>query len=35
MKDALTKHDPKGLHGRLKGLTPKEIDDLTAYVLSL
>ncbi|MDP7290109.1 MAG: hypothetical protein QGH94_19155, partial [Phycisphaerae bacterium] len=31
MKDALTKHDPKGLHGRLKGLTPKEIDDLTAY----
>jgi YVTN family beta-propeller protein len=35
MKDALTKHDPKGLHGRLKKLTPKEIDDLIAYVLSL
>jgi YVTN family beta-propeller protein len=35
MKDALTKHDPKGLHGRLSRLTPKEIDDLIAYVLSL
>ena len=35
MKEALTKHDPKGLHGRLKDLAPKEIEDLTAYVLSL
>ncbi|MDP6543777.1 MAG: c-type cytochrome [Phycisphaerae bacterium] len=35
MKDALTKHDPKGLHGRLKDLTPREIEDLIAYVLSL
>jgi YVTN family beta-propeller protein len=35
MKEALTKHDPKGMHGRLKNLTPKEIEDLIAYVLSL
>jgi len=34
MKEALTS-DPKGLHGRLKDLTPKEIEDLAAYVLSL
>ena len=35
MEEALTEHDPKGLHGKLKGLTAKEIDDLVAYVLSL
>jgi YVTN family beta-propeller protein len=35
MKDALTGHDPKGLHGKLKNLTPKELEDLIAYVLSL
>ena len=35
MKEALTRHDPKGLHGKLKDLTPKEIEDLIAYVLSL
>jgi hypothetical protein len=35
MKEALTEHDPKKLHGKLKDLTPKEIDDLVAYVLSL
>ena len=35
IKDALTKFDPKGLHGNLKALTPKEIEDLIAYVLSL
>jgi len=35
IEDALTNHDPKGLHGRLKDLTPKEIADLSAYVLSL
>ena len=35
MKDALTKHDPKGLHGRLKDLNPNQIADLVAYVLSL
>jgi len=35
MKEALTEHNPSGLHGRLEGLTPQEIDDLVAYVLSL
>jgi len=35
MKEALTRHDPKGLHGKLKDLTPREIEDLAAYVLSL
>lgn len=35
MRDALTKHDPKGLHGKLSKLSPTEIDDLIAYVLSL
>jgi len=35
MKEALTKHDPEHLHGNLKELTPAEIDDLLAYVLSL
>jgi len=35
MKEALTPRGPKDLHGRLKDLTPKEIDDLIAYVLSL
>ncbi len=35
MKEALTEHDPKHLHGNLKDLTGQEIDDLIAYVLSL
>jgi len=35
MKDALLNHDPKGLHGNMKDLTPEEVDDLVAYVLSL
>lgn len=35
MRDALTKHDTEGLHGNLSKLTPSEIDDLIAYVLSL
>lgn len=35
MKEALTRHDPLGKHGDLKSLTPQEIDDLVAYVLSL
>jgi len=35
MKEALTEHDPKHLHGNLKDLTPPEIEDLIAYVLSL
>ena len=35
MRDALTQHDTAGLHGNLHELTPPEIDDLIAYVLSL
>ena len=35
MRDALTKHDGGGLHGKLSKLIPSEIDDLIAYVLSL
>ena len=35
MKEALTQHDPEGRHGNLQDLTPEEIDDLVAYVLSL
>ena len=35
MKEALTEHDPKHLHGNLKDLTPQEREDLIAYVLSL
>jgi len=35
LKDALTKDDPKGKHGHAKDLTPREIDDLVAYLLSL
>ncbi|NUQ61639.1 MAG: beta-propeller fold lactonase family protein [Pirellulales bacterium] len=35
LKQALTEHDPKHLHGKLKDLSPKEIEDLVAYVLSL
>jgi len=33
--EALTGHDPKQLHGKLKDLTPREIEDLIVYVLSL
>ena len=35
IKEALTEHDPEHLHGNLRDLTPQEIDDLIAYVLSL
>lgn len=35
LRDALTKHDPGGQHGRTKDLTPQELDDLVAYLLSL
>lgn len=35
MRDALTKHDAGGRHGNLSKLSPSEIDDLIAYVLSL
>ena len=35
MKEALTRHNPDDKHGNTKELTPQEIDDLVAYVLSL
>ena len=35
LKDALTKDDPDGKHGSVKDLTPQEIHDLVAYLLSL
>ena len=35
LEGALIKHDPKGLHGAMKDLTPQEVDDLVAYLLSL
>ena len=35
IRDVLTKHDPGGPHGNAKILTPQELDDLVAYVLSL
>jgi YVTN family beta-propeller protein len=35
LRDALTKDDPGGKHGHANTLTPKEIDDLIAYLLSL
>ncbi len=35
MRDALTKHNKEGRHGNLSELSPPEIDDLIAYVLSL
>jgi YVTN family beta-propeller protein len=35
LKDALTKDDPGGKHGDAKSLTAQELEDLTAYLLSL
>ena len=35
VRDALTTHDSNGRHGNLRALTPIELDDLIAYVLSL
>ena len=35
LRDALTQHDAEGLHGNLSKLSPSELDDLIAYVLSL
>jgi YVTN family beta-propeller protein len=35
LKEALTTSDHDGKHGHTKDLTPQELDDLTAYVLSL
>ena len=35
IKEALAMPNPKQLHGKLKDLTPQEIEDLIAYVLSL
>jgi hypothetical protein len=35
LRDVLTKDDPGGKHGHANVLTPREIDDLIAYLLSL
>jgi len=35
LKDALTKDDPGGPHGHAKSLTPQELEDLIAYLLTL
>jgi len=35
MREALTVHNSKGMHGNTKDLTSQEIDDLVAYVMSL
>jgi len=35
LKDVLTVHDKEALHGKIKGLTEQEINDLVAYMLSL
>ena len=35
MEEVLTRHNPKDLHGHTKNLSPKELTDLTEYVLSL
>lgn len=35
LKDALTTHDPGGTHGKASHLTPRELDDLVAFLLSL
>lgn len=35
LKETLTTYDSGGLHGKVKDLTPQEIDDLVAYLQSL
>jgi YVTN family beta-propeller protein len=35
LKDALTRHDSDGKHGHAKDLTPQELGDLIAFLLSL
>jgi len=35
LKEVLTKYNPEDKHGKTKGLTPQEMDDLVAYMLSL
>lgn len=35
MREALTRHNTEGRHGNLNELSPSEIEDLIAYVLSL
>jgi len=35
IEDVLTEYDAAGRHGRARELTPDEVDDLVAYVLSL
>ena len=35
LKDVMVTHDPEGSHGELEGLSEQEIDDLTAFLMSL
>jgi len=35
LKEALTTHDPEGLHGNTRQLAPQEVDDLVTFLLSL
>lgn len=35
LQEALTRHDPGGPHGKASHLTPRELDDLVAFLLSL
>ncbi|MBI2920111.1 MAG: beta-propeller fold lactonase family protein [Planctomycetes bacterium] len=35
LRSIFTDHNPKDLHGRTKGLSPQELDDLIAYLRSL
>ena len=35
IKDVLTTHNPQDLHGKIKGLSAAELDDLIAYLLAL
>ncbi len=35
IEEIFTRFDPKDLHGKARQLTPKELEDLTTYILSL
>jgi cytochrome c peroxidase len=35
LHELFTEHNPKDVHGRTKGLTPQELNDLIAYVRTL
>ena len=34
MRDVLTKHNPNDVHGKTANLTPKQLADLEAFILS-